>query len=35
VVNVFWTNYPNQFAAVTYEEIVIMNVYWRYMVLKK
>lgn len=31
----FWTSYPYQFAVVTYEETVIMNVYWRYMVMKK
>jgi len=35
VVKVFWTSYPNQFAVVTYEEIVVMNVFWRYMVMKK
>lgn len=35
VVKVFWTNYPNTFAAVTYEEVKIINIYWRYMVLKK
>lgn len=35
VLKVFWTSYPNQFAAVMHEEIVIINVYWRYMVLKK
>ena len=35
VTKVFWTDYPNAFAAVTHEEVIITNVYWRYMVLKK
>lgn len=32
---VFWTNYPNTFAAVAYEEVRVINIYWRYMVTKK
>jgi hypothetical protein len=35
VTRVFWVNYPNTFAAVTYEECFIYNIYWRYMMLKK
>lgn len=35
VTKVFWTNYPNSFAAVTYEECTVYNIYWRYMMLKK
>jgi hypothetical protein len=35
VTRVFWTNYPNTFAVVTYEEVKIINIYWRYMVMKK
>ena len=34
-VKVFWTNYPNTFAVVNYEEVRVINIYWRYMVLKK
>jgi hypothetical protein len=35
VIKVFWTIYPNQFAVVMHEEVIVMNVYWRYMVMKK
>ena len=35
VVKVFWTNYPNTFAVVTYEQVKVFSIYWRYMVLKK
>ena len=35
VVRVFWTGYPNMFAVVTHEEVRVVSIYWRYMMLKK
>lgn len=35
VTKVFWTQYPNTFAMVTQEEVRVISIYWRYMMLKK
>lgn len=35
VIKVNWTNYPNQFMVVIGEEVTVINVYWRYMVIGK